>query len=74
MKAVSWQILGLLSMVLIGYFFTGSLTAAGSMAIFTTILSSICYVMHERAWNRIPWGRVNPLPISPLAIRPPRQE
>lgn len=74
-KAISWQIVGLLAMSLIAYAFTGSLAAAGSMAIVTTILSSITYVLHERLWNRISWGRVNSLPINmnsvnnPVAVR-----
>lgn len=60
-KAVSWQLLGLLSMTLIGYLFTGSVTAAGSLAVVTTMIGAVCYVLHERIWNRIPWGRIDPL-------------
>lgn len=60
-KAVSWQTLGLLSMTLIGYLFTGSVMAAGSLAVVTTVIGAICYVLHERVWNRISWGRVEPL-------------
>lgn len=59
-KAVSWQLLGLLSMTLIGCAFTGSVAAAGSLAIITTIIGAVCYVFHERAWNRIAWGRIDP--------------
>ncbi|MDZ7843082.1 MAG: DUF2061 domain-containing protein [Gammaproteobacteria bacterium] len=60
-KAVSWQLLGLCSMTLIGYLFTGSVAAAGSLAVVTTIFGAVCYVLHERAWNRISWGRCDPL-------------
>ena len=60
-KAVSWQLLGLLSMTLIGYLFTGSVAAAGSLAVVTTIIGAVCYVLHERVWNRIAWGRIDPL-------------
>jgi len=60
-KAVSWQLLGLLSMTLIGYLFTGSVAAAGSLAVVTTIIGAVCYVLHERLWNRIAWGRIDPL-------------
>lgn len=56
-KAVSWQTLGLFSMAVIGFFFTGSLTAAGSLAVVTTGCGAVCYVLHERVWNRISWGR-----------------
>lgn len=60
-KAVSWQLLGLLTMTLIGYLFTGSVAAAGSLAIVTTVIGAVCYVIHERAWNRIAWGRIDSL-------------
>lgn len=60
-KAVSWQLLGLFSMTLIGYLFTGSVAAAGSLAIVTTVIGAVCYVLHERAWNRIAWGRIDTL-------------
>lgn len=60
-KAVSWQSLGLFSMTLIGYLFTGSVAAAGSLAVVTTLIGAVCYVLHERAWNRISWGRVDSL-------------
>ncbi|HSH43400.1 MAG TPA: DUF2061 domain-containing protein [Arenicellales bacterium] len=60
-KAVSWQLLGLLSMTLIGYLFTGSVMAAGSLAVVTTVIGAVCYVLHERIWNRISWGRSDAL-------------
>lgn len=60
-KAVSWQLLGLLTMTLIGYLFTGSVAAAGSLAIVTAVIGAVCYVFHERAWNRIAWGRITSL-------------
>jgi uncharacterized membrane protein len=59
-KAVSWQALGLLSMAIIGYLFTGSIMAAGSLALVTTACGAVCYVLHERVWNRISWGRMDP--------------
>jgi len=63
-KAVSWQILGLFSMALIGYLFTGSLLTAGSLAAASAVAGSVCYVLHERAWNRVDWGRIVPLESS----------
>lgn len=56
-KAVSWQILGLFSMALIGYMFTGSLLTAGSLAAASAATGLVCYVLHERVWNRVGWGR-----------------
>lgn len=64
-KAVSWQLLGLISMAVIGWFFTGSLAVAGSMAVVTAICGSVCYFLHERVWNRISWGRIEPFYTAP---------
>lgn len=65
-KAASWQLLGLFSMTLIGYLFTGSVTTAGSLAVVAALFGTICYVFHERVWNRISWGRrATPLHAPP---------
>lgn len=57
-KAVTWQLLGLLTMTLLAWFATGSLSAAGGLAISAAATGFICFVLHERIWARIPWGRV----------------
>ncbi|MBT0958054.1 DUF2061 domain-containing protein [Alphaproteobacteria bacterium KMM 3653] len=56
-KAVTWQILGLLSMSVIGFVFTGSVRAGGGIAVAGCAVGFVCYFLHELAWARIPWGR-----------------
>lgn len=58
-KAVFWQVLGVISMVIVGYLFTGSLRAGGLMAIINALLGLATYVLYERFWARIRWGRGN---------------
>lgn len=58
-KAVFWQVLGVISMVIVGYLFTGSLRAGGLMAIINAGLGLATYVIYERFWARIRWGRGN---------------
>lgn len=58
-KAVFWQMLGVISMVIVGYLFTGSLRAGGLMAIINALLGLATYVLYERFWARIRWGRGN---------------
>lgn len=65
LKAVTWQLLGLSSMAVTGWFFTGSLAIAGSMAVVTASCGLVCYVLHERVWNRIAWGRLEPFYTAP---------
>lgn len=56
-KAVTWQLLGLVVMTLIGYLITGSLGAGGAIAVAGTASGFVSYIAHERIWARIPWGR-----------------
>ena len=58
-KALFWQGLGLISMIFVGYLFTGSLRAGGLMAVANTAIGLSTYVMYERLWARIGWGRGN---------------
>ena len=57
-KAVSWQILGLFSMTLVGYLFTRSFAASGGIALASALTSFVFYCFHERAWSRVRWGRI----------------
>lgn len=57
-KAATWQVLGLFSMMLIGFLFTGSVTASGGIAIVGSIAGFGVYFVHEMAWEKIAWGRV----------------
>ena len=58
-KAVLWSLLGLLNMCLVGVVMTGSFAVGGMMAVVNTIIGLSCYVLYERLWSRIGWGRRN---------------
>ena len=49
-KAVSWRIVGSLDTAFWGWFFTGSLKIAGSIATFEVVTKIALYYFHERAW------------------------
>jgi uncharacterized membrane protein len=49
-KAVTWRILGSLDTAFWGWFFTGSLKIAGSIATFEIVTKIALYYFHERAW------------------------
>lgn len=57
-KTLTWQVVGLLTMTLIGYVITGSAGAGGSIAAVSTCIGAVFYLLHERAWARIRWGRL----------------
>jgi uncharacterized membrane protein len=58
-KAVSWQALGLVSMIGLAYLQTGAIRSALVFASSATALGFVCYVLHERLWSHVRWGRNN---------------
>ena len=56
-KAVTWQVAGFFTMMLIGFVFTGSVTASGGIAIAGTIAGFLSYFLHELVWDKVSWGR-----------------
>lgn len=56
-KSLTWQALGLLTGTFIGWLFTGSLTAGGGIALTGAATGVVFFVLHERVWLRVRWGR-----------------
>ena len=56
-KAVLWNLLGLVTMALVGYLLTGSISTGGTMAVINTALGFSLYLVYERIWSRVRWGR-----------------
>lgn len=57
-KAVSWRIFGTLITASVAWAVTGRLRFAASIGVVDAVLKLGAYYMHERAWNRISYGRV----------------
>jgi uncharacterized membrane protein len=56
-KAISWRLLGTIDTFVISWLVTGKPALASSIAL-TEILTKIClFWFHERAWNKIEWGK-----------------
>ena len=58
-KAIGWNLLGLMMMSLVGLAMTGSMALGGTLAVINTLIGLSCYVVYERVWVRITWGRGN---------------
>jgi len=56
-KAFTWQVAGFFSMMLIGFLFTGSVTASGGIALAGSFTGFVAYFVHEIAWSHVAWGR-----------------
>ncbi|MGI3166203.1 DUF2061 domain-containing protein [Pseudooceanicola sp. 200-1SW] len=59
MKAVLWTVLGIVMMSLVGLLFTGSVALGGTMALVNSALGLASYLVYERIWARIRWGRLD---------------
>ena len=57
LKSALWTLLGLVTMSLVGLLFTGSLALGGGMAAINAVLGFLCYLVYERVWAGIRWGR-----------------
>ena len=57
LKGVSWQAIGLVTTTVTAFLLTGSVATGGMMAISSAILGMILFVLHERAWDCVRWGR-----------------
>ena len=56
-KAIIWNFMGLVMMGLVGFVATGSLAVGGLMAVINTVIGFTLYILYERLWSRIAWGR-----------------
>jgi uncharacterized membrane protein len=57
-KAISWRVTGTLDTIFISFLVTGKLKAAVSIGLVELGTKILLYYLHERIWNRIPFGRV----------------
>ena len=58
-KAVLWNMIGLAVMAAVGMVLTGSALVGGTMALINTAIGLIAYVIYERIWAQITWGRAH---------------
>ncbi|SHJ71948.1 Predicted membrane protein [Shimia gijangensis] len=57
LKAVIWNAMGLAMMSLVGLIATGSMAVGGAMALINTAIGLTLYIIYERVWAGIRWGR-----------------
>jgi uncharacterized membrane protein len=58
-KAITNRALSMVSDTIIVYLATGQIDKTLSILVFTNTMSTIIYYFHERAWNRVHWGKVD---------------
>ncbi len=56
-KAVTFRFFVVVADMVVIFFVTGSIKIASSVIVLTNVTSTVVYIFHERAWNRIHWGK-----------------
>ncbi|UWR05879.1 DUF2061 domain-containing protein [Ruegeria sp. B32] len=56
-KAIIWNAMGLAVMTVVGLVATGSAAIGGALAVVNTAVGLTLYVIYERIWAGISWGR-----------------
>lgn len=56
-KAIIWNAMGLAVMTVVGLVATGSAAVGGALAVVNTAIGLTLYVIYERIWAGISWGR-----------------
>ena len=56
-KAVIWNLIGLIVMAVVGFLLTGSWGVGGAMAMINAVTGLTTYIVYERVWANIRWGR-----------------
>ncbi len=57
MKTIIWRVIATATTLLVSYIWLGEWSSAFALAITANVIKALFYYVHERAWNRIQWGR-----------------
>ncbi|MBW2980661.1 DUF2061 domain-containing protein [Candidatus Woesearchaeota archaeon] len=56
-KTISWRIIASMTTAVLVLIFTGNLAIAAGVGSIEATSKMVFYYAHERAWNRISWGK-----------------
>lgn len=57
LKTTTWRVSATGTTMALVYIFTGKFTIAFSVGILETVLKTLLFYVHERAWNSVSYGR-----------------
>ncbi len=57
-KSISWRVTGTIDTFVISYIITGKVATAVSISGVEIVTKILLYYFHERAWNKINFGKV----------------
>jgi adenylylsulfate kinase len=56
-KTVSWRVLATITTIILVYLFTDEISLAFQVGMIEVFLKMLVYFFHERAWDKINFGR-----------------
>lgn len=59
-KTLTWRVIALLTTVIVVYAYSGDVKESVTVGLVANALKMFFYYVHERAWNRLSFGRVKP--------------
>jgi len=62
LKAISWRVVGSLDTFGLSLLVTRNASHAASIALAEVLTKIVLYYLHERAWRRVAWGRLDASP------------
>ncbi len=60
LKAMTWRVLATLITSCVAYVLTGKIAFALEIGTLDTLIKLFIYFAHERVWQRIPYGKIEP--------------
>jgi uncharacterized membrane protein len=67
-KAISWRVIATMTTMTIVFLFTRQIILTLGVGLAEVIAKITFYYLHERAWDRISWGK-SKHPLSKLAVK-----
>ena len=58
-KAITWRVIATINTFIVLLIMTGELSLSAFASGWTTLINFVSYYYHERAWNKIDWGRTS---------------
>ena len=69
-KAISWQLIGFIGSALITWWYTGRIVDGIALSGWLALSGAVLYVIHERLWARIHWGKSDSINPASNQTRP----
>jgi uncharacterized membrane protein len=73
-KALSWRLTATIVLATVSYIFTGSALETAWITMVYNVIQIVVYFIHERAWERIRWGKKPDVSRFPHASEIPPEE